>query len=824
MKEAYSFALPAEQFASAVLDRSRKLGVPGPWRGVITGAAVAFYGALGYLFAAASARRSIASTEVMSVLAGIVLALVVWQLATTIGHRRNFRRARYMCEPRTLRIETDGLRFLGEKSELFLRWSQLTGAAIARDTVDISLDSVTFYPIPLSAFDSRPEAEEFVSLVKGKIGQASGNSLPVQPSPDIEPGTESLAPAKLDWARHRTAAGAMIKDALRIAFFRRLPEGRPEASWGTVLAAALASMSVPVAYALVSVGLHGEWSWYMLSSALFHIPMLLAAAILAAYAVGRPTEVPRILIAGLLASIVIDVVAVSASIALGRSMAWQRVFPQAQWLQAAWLALALGTFVSRWVLPGARRALVLSTCIVLVALPLGGIFHERSLWYAPYSPDDDATGSGGRAGAASEDVLYKQPALLSQELRAVQPPSEGMSNVYFIGVAGYGPQNVFRREVDSVANIFRERFGAQGHIVRLINSRQTLLDVPIASKTSLRAALKRAGDLMDKDRDVLVLYMTSHGSEDHHFALSLWPVSFHEIDPAVLRGLLDESGIRNRVVIISACYSGGFVKPLEDPNTLVITASAANRNSFGCGNEADWTYFGEAYFNEGLRKTHSFVKAFELAKPRIAERERKDQFEPSEPQISVGSRIGATLAVLERQLDGSGVADDHLALAAAAVPAPDKYDEYVALMFAGDALDDMESACRAGLQMSGPDETLAREPNVFGGLERSPRHWMRLTGAWEKYVSTACAKAYDQKTIKTIYGAKVRSVIPERDLEPALQFLHTVEGARWIRLDHEAERQESIELGRVQADVSSGVYKEYLESRDRIFEDFRKSQ
>jgi hypothetical protein len=150
-----------------------------------------------------------------------------------------------------------------------------------------------------------------------------------------------------------------------------------------------------------------------------------------------------------------------------------------------------------------------------------------------------------------------------------------------------------------------------------------------------------------------VLYMTSHGSEDHEFSLSLWPLGFARMDPAVLKSLLDESGIRNRVVIVSACYSGGFVEPLKGPDTLVITAAAADRTSFGCSNEAEWTYFGKAYFDEALRGTHSFTKAFQAAQPRIAKRETQDGFDPSNPQISVGERIAARLDELERQLDGA---------------------------------------------------------------------------------------------------------------------------------------------------------------------------
>ena len=65
--------------------------------------------------------------------------------------------------------------------------------------------------------------------------------------------------------------------------------------------------------------------------------------------------------------------------------------------------------------------------------------------------------------------------------------------------------------------------------------------------------------------------------------------------------MLDDAGIRNRVIVVSSCYSGTFVDALRDDDTLVMTASAKDRNSFGCSNEADFTYFGKAYFDEALR-------------------------------------------------------------------------------------------------------------------------------------------------------------------------------------------------------------------------------
>ncbi|HKC42880.1 MAG TPA: C13 family peptidase, partial [Burkholderiales bacterium] len=100
----------------------------------------------------------------------------------------------------------------------------------------------------------------------------------------------------------------------------------------------------------------------------------------------------------------------------------------------------------------------------------------------------------------------------------------------------------------------------------------------------------------------------------------------------------------------SACYSGGFVEPLKDANTVVITAADASSTSFGCANGRDFTYFGRAYFNDALAKTFSFTEAFEAARRSVSEQESAERLAPSSPQIFVGAAIRDKLGSLERRL------------------------------------------------------------------------------------------------------------------------------------------------------------------------------
>ncbi len=130
---------------------------------------------------------------------------------------------------------------------------------------------------------------------------------------------------------------------------------------------------------------------------------------------------------------------------------------------------------------------------------------------------------------------------------------------------------------------------------------------------------------------------------------ALPPLELVSLSAPALRGLLDEAGIKWRIVVVSACYSGGFIDALKDENTLVLTASEADRTSFGCGHRSDATFFGEALFQHGLTRSRSLLGAFDAARARVAERERAGGFRrPSNPQVFVGAAMADKLKELDR--------------------------------------------------------------------------------------------------------------------------------------------------------------------------------
>jgi Peptidase C13 family len=242
-----------------------------------------------------------------------------------------------------------------------------------------------------------------------------------------------------------------------------------------------------------------------------------------------------------------------------------------------------------------------------------------------------------------EDAIYGQPALVAESLKSMQPSPPNRPQFYFVGVAPSSVQTVFRKEVASAREVFDKRFGTGGYSTMLINSFKTAAKTPMANLTNLDTVLKRIGALMDHDKDVLVLFITTHGAKEQ-LQVYFEDYPFNQIWPETLNTLLAEAGIRNRVVILSACHSGSFIPALANPQTLIMAAAHADKSSFGCSNQREWTYFGDALFNHAFRQTHNFEAAFAQADRLIAEWEAKDGSIPSNPQISVGSEIVKVLA------------------------------------------------------------------------------------------------------------------------------------------------------------------------------------
>lgn len=253
----------------------------------------------------------------------------------------------------------------------------------------------------------------------------------------------------------------------------------------------------------------------------------------------------------------------------------------------------------------------------------------------------------------TQDVMEAQPVLLAKRLNELQPQRPGVVDVYAITFAPYSDEDVFRKESRMVADVMARRFDAGGRGIQLVNSVSTVEQWPWATRKNLQRTLQHIAKLMDRDEDVLFIHLTSHGAQNGELFAGFWPMTVEPVTPALLKAWLDEAGIRNRVISVSACYSGTWVKPLADAHTLIMTASDATHTAYGCGRESELTFFGRAVFDEQLRRhTLSFEQAHAAARELIRKREtaahKSDGY--SNPQIQVGGDIRAHLAKLQTEL------------------------------------------------------------------------------------------------------------------------------------------------------------------------------
>jgi hypothetical protein len=239
-------------------------------------------------------------------------------------------------------------------------------------------------------------------------------------------------------------------------------------------------------------------------------------------------------------------------------------------------------------------------------------------------------GEGNVIADALAEGLLEQGRLLDEAI-AQLPASTPAIELYAMTVAGDGKQSVFMREADYVGNLLQTRFAAHGRLT-LINHRDHLATRPMATSASLGRSFQALAERSGAE-DLIFIYLTSHGSAQHELHIDQPRLQLADLPASELASLLAPLKDRYKVLVISACYSGGFIPELQDEKTLVITAARADRVSFGCSEENDFTYFGRALFAEALQDTDDLQRAFELAKASVAAREKSDGFEPSEPQI-----------------------------------------------------------------------------------------------------------------------------------------------------------------------------------------------
>jgi hypothetical protein len=158
---------------------------------------------------------------------------------------------------------------------------------------------------------------------------------------------------------------------------------------------------------------------------------------------------------------------------------------------------------------------------------------------------------------------------------------------------------------------------------------------PPAELATKSAVLDRIRKLAVPTGGSCLVYLTSHGTYERGLYLA---ASDDTLMPAELdRALAAGCGEAPTVVVVSACFAGQFaLPPMPRAHRIILTASDANRTSFGCGASIRYTYFDECFLG-ALDEAADWHRVFDRAVACVAQRERQIGALPSQPTASFGA-------------------------------------------------------------------------------------------------------------------------------------------------------------------------------------------
>jgi hypothetical protein len=244
-------------------------------------------------------------------------------------------------------------------------------------------------------------------------------------------------------------------------------------------------------------------------------------------------------------------------------------------------------------------------------------------------------------GAAIWDA---QPVLINKCLALVPARAENHPNIYTVAISPHGTQNLFSREARLALQRLGANYGGTAQRgVLLSNAPVDYTLVPLATTDNMTQVLSAIGRRTQASPDdILIVYLVSHGGPDAALQSALpGNIPIIAVSANTLAEALERSNIRRRVIIISACFSGSWIPRLANDDTIIMTAAAADRTSFGCAEDRPLTYFGDAFLNGPFSRGASLAESFEGARKTVTKWEQDEKLLNSEPKFFVGKNMQA---------------------------------------------------------------------------------------------------------------------------------------------------------------------------------------
>lgn len=307
-----------------------------------------------------------------------------------------------------------------------------------------------------------------------------------------------------------------------------------------------------------------------------------------------------------------------------------------------WFRYASRTWLRRGF---AILALTATSIALSSALQSEGYFWQASAqvrsWLQLKSPNDESENVDPMDGIMADQLWGAQPGLVIHAAKNFRPHVAGRSNIYAMAVAADGTQQIFSREGRVALKFAEERFSASyGGGMLLSNGPTDLMQTPLATLDNLATAMDQFSARADPATDIAFIYLTSHGSKDAELSTYLPNYSsLTNFSAKSLAEVLARAGIRRRIIVVSACYSGSWIPALANDDTIIVTASSKDRTSFGCDDRRNVTLFGESFLQSKSTTQSSLQDIFDTARTNIARQEVAWKIIPSKPQAYIGKNM-----------------------------------------------------------------------------------------------------------------------------------------------------------------------------------------
>ena len=209
-----------------------------------------------------------------------------------------------------------------------------------------------------------------------------------------------------------------------------------------------------------------------------------------------------------------------------------------------------------------------------------------------------------------------------------------------------GPSEAFDNARRDVTAAF-EQAGFEPANLRQFSVRPERYKDAALTKSEPQAIYDALAELTAKATGGCLIYFSSHGAPQGVV------VDQEFLPPGVLARMVDTTcGQRPTVVIVSACFSGVFIRPLAGPNRMVLTAARPDRSSFGCGEADKYPYFDQCVL-ESMPRAGNFAMLGTAVQACVAARETKEGMKPpSEPQLYIGAQLKPLLPLYSLASDG----------------------------------------------------------------------------------------------------------------------------------------------------------------------------